>query len=186
MTNGLGLDALPIPCSCEGSRGNDLIPLLMVVVVLIAAHFVHKWWKGKMSMSNMKNAVIIIALMVAVGTVIAIKQNKPAPREEVAPVEVAASTQPMPRLLDLGADKCVPCKMMAPILEEMKKTYAGRLQVDFIDVWKNPEAGQQYGIRVIPTQIFFGADGKELARHEGFISREDILAKWKELGVNLE
>ncbi len=183
MTN--ALDLLPIPCSCEGSRGNDLIPLLMVVVVLIAAHFVHKWWKGKTSMSHMKNAVIVIALVVAVGGVIAVKQNKHATREETAPVEVAASPQPMPRLLDLGADKCVPCKMMEPILEDLKKTYAGRLQVDFIDVWKNPDPGQQYGIRVIPTQIFISADGKELFRHEGFYSKEDILAKWKELGVNL-
>lgn len=177
-------NSLPIPCSCEGSRGNDLIPLLVVVVVLIAAHFVRKWWKGRISMNNMRNAAIVIALVVAVGTVIAVKQIKRARRAEVAPVAVTA-TQSLPRLLDLGADKCIPCKMMTPILEDLKKTYAGRLQVDFIDVWKNPEPGQQYGIRVIPTQIFISADGKELFRHEGFFSKEDILTKWKELGVEL-
>ena len=138
-----------------------------------------------MSMSHMKNAVVVIALVVAVGAVIAIKQNKYAIREEAAPVEVAASTQPAPRLLELGADKCIPCKMMAPILEDLKKTHAGRLQVDFIDVWKNPDPGQQYGIRVIPTQIFISAGGQELFRHEGFYSKEDILAKWKELGIDL-
>ena len=88
----------------------------------------------------------------------------------------------LPRLVDLGAKMCIPCKMMAPILEELKEEYAGRLQVDFIDVWKNPAAGTQYGIRLIPTQIFFAPDGKELWRHEGFLSKEDILAKWKELG----
>jgi len=89
----------------------------------------------------------------------------------------------LPRLIDLGADKCIPCKMMAPILEELKKKYAEAFNVEFIDVWKNPDAAQQYDIRVIPTQIFFDASGKELFRHEGFFSREDILAKWKELGV---
>ena len=96
-----------------------------------------------------------------------------------------ASTKKLPRLLDLGASKCVPCKMMAPILEELKKGYEGRLAVEFIDVWKSPDAGKEYGIRMIPTQIFLGADGKELFRHEGFFGKEDILAKWKELGVDL-
>jgi thioredoxin 1 len=74
--------------------------------------------------------------------------------------------------------------MMAPILEDLKKTYADKFTVQFIDVWQNPEPGKQYGIRVIPTQIFFAPDGKELFRHEGFFSKEDILAKWKELGVD--
>lgn len=91
----------------------------------------------------------------------------------------------LPRLLDLGADKCVPCKMMAPILEELKTEYAGTLAVDFIDVWKNPDASAEYGIKVIPTQIFYAADGSELFRHEGFFSRDDILAKWREFGVEI-
>lgn len=91
----------------------------------------------------------------------------------------------LPRLLDLGADKCVPCKMMAPILEKLKSDYEGVLVVDFLDVWKQPAAADPYGLKVIPTQIFFGADGTELFRHEGFYSREDILAKWRELGVAL-
>ena len=80
----------------------------------------------------------------------------------------------------------IPCKMMAPILEELKKEYAGRMEVEFIDVWKNPDAGKAYGIEMIPTQIFFDAGGKELFRHEGFFGKEDILAKWKELGVDLQ
>jgi thioredoxin 1 len=95
------------------------------------------------------------------------------------------TTRKLPRLVDLGASKCVPCKMMAPILEDLKKEYAGRLDVEFLDVWKTPEAGKEYGIRVIPTQIFYGVDGKESFRHEGFFGKEDILAKWKDLGVNL-
>jgi thioredoxin 1 len=96
-----------------------------------------------------------------------------------------SSTKMLPRLVDLGADKCVPCKMMAPILEGLKKEYGGRMDVEFIDVWKNPEAGKEYGVRMIPTQIFFGTDGKESFRHEGFFGKDDILAKWKELGVDL-
>jgi len=91
----------------------------------------------------------------------------------------------LPRLVDLGAGKCIPCKMMAPILEELKEEYAGRLKVEFIDVWENPKAGSEYGIKLIPTQIFYDTSGKELFRHEGFFSKEDILSKWKEFGVDL-
>jgi thioredoxin 1 len=102
----------------------------------------------------------------------------------VAPAAAGQATA-MPRLVDLGAGKCIPCKMMAPILEDLKKTYAGKLDVQFIDVWDNPEAGKKYGISVIPTQIFYDAAGKELFRHEGFYSRDDILVKWKEFSVDL-
>ncbi len=99
--------------------------------------------------------------------------------------EPAAQSKQIPHLVDLGADKCIPCKMMAPILEELKQTHAGRMDVVFIDVWENPDAAKHYGINVIPTQIFYDAGGKELFRHEGFFGKEDILAKWKELGVSL-
>ena len=88
-------------------------------------------------------------------------------------------------LVDLGATKCIPCKMMAPVLEELKKEYAGSLEVVFIDVWENNQAAKNFGIESIPTQIFYDAKGKELFRHEGFFAKEDILQKWKEYGVNL-
>ncbi len=73
---------------------------------------------------------------------------------------------------------------MAPILVELRAEYAGKLQVDFIDVWKDPHAGDPYNIYAIPTQIFFDGDGRELTRHEGFISKQDILATWKRLGFD--
>lgn len=98
----------------------------------------------------------------------------------------AAESGKLPKLIDLGADKCIPCKMMAPILKELKTEYAGRMDVEFIDVWKSPDAGKPYKIRLIPTQIFFDASGKELFRHEGFFGKEDILKKWKEVGVDLK
>lgn len=98
----------------------------------------------------------------------------------------ATANAALPRLVDLGADKCIPCKMMAPVLKELKKEYDGRMVVEFIDVWKNPDAGKAYKINLIPTQIFFDATGKEVFRHEGFFSKKDILAKWKELGVDLK
>lgn len=100
-------------------------------------------------------------------------------------VAIPTVSAALPKLLDLGADKCVPCKMMKPILEELSVEYNGRMEVVFIDVWKFRDAGEIYGIRAIPTQIFYSADGKELFRHTGFYPKADILAKWKELGVDL-
>jgi thioredoxin 1 len=74
--------------------------------------------------------------------------------------------------------------MMEPVLEDLKTEYAGRMQVEFIDVWKNREQAAQYGVQLIPTQIFYDAAGKELFRRSGFIGKDDILAKWRELGYD--
>jgi thioredoxin 1 len=145
-------------------------------------------------MTKVTKIGIVVALVAAVAAVIVIKQAGPKPASDPVQAATTATTastsaaQPvavLPRLLDLGSVTCIPCKMMAPILEELKTEYAGRLQVDFVDVNQDAKAVQQYGIRVIPTQVFFDASGKERFRHEGFISKEDILAKWKELGVDL-
>ncbi len=99
--------------------------------------------------------------------------------EPLEPQKVKA----LPRLVDLGADRCIPCKMMAPILKALREEYRGVVTVDFIDVWKNPAAGKPYGIQLIPTQIFYDASGREVYRHEGFLSREEILKQFKEMGV---
>jgi thioredoxin 1 len=71
-------------------------------------------------------------------------------------------------------------------LEQLKLDYTGKLQVEVIDVWQDRSAAEPYRIKMIPTQIFYAADGRELSRHEGFMSREDILARWKALGVALD
>jgi thioredoxin 1 len=76
--------------------------------------------------------------------------------------------------------------MMKPILDELREEYNGRFEVVFVDVWENPDESKKYNIKMIPTQIFYDASGKELFRHEGFYSKEDILKKWKELGIAFE
>jgi thioredoxin 1 len=87
-------------------------------------------------------------------------------------------------LIDLGATECIPCKMMAPILEELKKEYAGRADIIFIDVWKDPAQAKKYGIRAIPTQIFFDRDGREVFRHTGFMDKRRIVDMLTQLGVS--
>ena len=85
-------------------------------------------------------------------------------------------------MVDLGADSCVPCKMMAPILVDLKKEYQGRAAIVFVDVWKDKAPARRFGVRAIPTQIFFDENGGETARHVGFMSREDIVAQLKKMG----
>jgi thioredoxin 1 len=88
----------------------------------------------------------------------------------------------LPKLVDVGADKCIPCIKMAPILEALKDDFSGQLEVEFVDAWKRRDEAARYNVQMIPTQIFYDAQGKELYRHTGFYGREDILSKWQELG----
>ena len=135
-------------------------------------------------MSNFHRVIAVLVLAGAVAAVLALKHvNRTAGFAGVVTVAQAPPAATRPRLVDLGAGKCAACKMMTPILAELKKQYAGTFDVEFIDVWQDPDAGKRYGIRVIPTQIFYDAAGKELFRHEGFYGKDEILAKWAEHGV---
>ena len=104
----------------------------------------------------------------------------------LAQASFAAEPARLPRLLNLGAGKCIPCKQMVPVLAALTTEYAGQLEVVFVDVWQNPEAGKTHAIRMIPTQIFYDAAGKEFARHEGYWSQQAILAQFKKAGVDLK
>jgi len=126
-----------------------------------------------------RKLLIVAALAVAVTAVIAQRERRDVPI--AAPL---ASNRP--RLVDVGAESCVPCKMMVPVLADLRRDYAGALDVVFIDVWKNPDAGTPYNVDIIPTQIFFDATGREIYRHVGFFAKDDILAAWKQLGVELK
>ncbi len=135
--------------------------------------------------------VVPLLLAATVIIVIAVKPDRdPASSAtEAAPIAShgpATRSAGLPRLVDVGADQCIPCKAMAPILVALRAEYAGRLQVDFIDVWKNPRAGDPYQVYAIPTQIFFDGNGRELTRHQGFISKQDILATWKRFGLEFD
>ncbi|UCC96752.1 MAG: hypothetical protein JSW66_13010 [Phycisphaerales bacterium] len=148
-------------------------------------------------MNKTGKIVIVATLIVAVIVAIAVRQhrsdrNATGPGVQVVAQQGQAEYKPeqltgkdLPALIDIGAGTCIPCKLMAPILEELKRELEGKVVVQFIDLNKSPDAAQVYGIRVMPTQIFYDVSGKERFRHEGFYSKEDILAKWNELGVNL-
>ena len=129
--------------------------------------------------------MIVVSVIVAIGAVMFARHAK-------YQSEIKAFGGPeligsgIPVLLELGSYSCMPCKAMVPILSELRTEYAGSLGISFIDVWKDPSAGKKYDVNSIPTQVFFDSSGKELFRHVGFFGKEDILAKWKDLGINLK
>lgn len=108
-----------------------------------------------------------------------------------APPPATGTTPPaqsLPTLLDLGSVKCSACKQMSDILDELRTAYPERLTVRFIDVNASQEganAAEEWKIRLIPTLIFLDAAGKELFRQEGVMLRDDIVAKWTELKIDL-
>jgi len=100
------------------------------------------------------------------------------------PHSAVAPTMGRVTMIDLGATECIPCKMMAPIIEDLRREYAGKADILFIDVWKNPGQARKYGIRAIPTQIFYNAKGKEVHRNVGFMDKEQIVRMLSTLGVS--
>lgn len=88
--------------------------------------------------------------------------------------------------IELGSNRCIPCRMMQPILKNLEQRYPQELKVVFIDVWQENGdiAGKKYQLRSIPTQIFYNAQGEEIFRHEGFLAQEQIEALLKKHGVS--
>ncbi len=154
--------------------------------------------EGAKSMNSKLGKVIIVLVLIGgIGVVVAMKNRSggahETPQLQAAPSSAASEDGGLPsgsggggipKLVDLGASTCIPCKLMAPILEELRAEFQGRFDVVFIDVRENPEESGRYGISIIPTQIFYDGTGEELFRHEGFFSREDILNTWERLGFD--
>jgi len=94
-----------------------------------------------------------------------------------------AITSGKPILVDFGANSCIPCRQMRPILKEVEKDYSGKAHVLVIDVYKYQDLAREYKIQLIPTLVFFDSNGKEVFRHVGVMNKEMIAAKLKEIGM---
>ena len=97
-----------------------------------------------------------------------------------------AARTALPRMIDLGRNQCLPCKMMAPVIAELKQTYAGIIDIEYINVAENPAVMEKLGlpVRAVPFQVFYDASGKIVKRHYGYMSKEEILRAFKELGFD--
>ena len=87
-------------------------------------------------------------------------------------------------LVDFGSNSCIPCRQMRPILQEIKKEHSGKAEVLVIDVYKYQNLAREHKIRMIPTLIFFDLNGKEVHRHQGFMSKKAILEQLNKMGVS--
>jgi len=112
----------------------------------------------------------------------------------------------LPIMIDFGADSCIPCKEMAPVLKELNEELRGKVIIKFVDVWKYQSLAEGYPISLIPTQVFYDKEGKPytpkdpealqmkmyntkdtkkhvFTAHEGGMTKEQVLAVFKEMGV---
>jgi thioredoxin 1 len=103
--------------------------------------------------------------------------------KDVTAQVVEVPVKGMVTMVDLGARSCIPCKMMEPILEKLEREYRGRAAIVFIDISVYRDSARRFGIRAIPTQIFFDKEGREVYRHMGFMSERDIVAQLRKMGV---
>ena len=95
-------------------------------------------------------------------------------KEKTPPAASIPATTAQVTFLELGSVTCIPCKKMQPIMKSVETRYVGQVKVVFHDVMKDRAISQQYGIKLIPTQIFLDKDGKEITRHEGFFPEAEI------------
>ncbi|MEN6549882.1 MAG: thioredoxin family protein [Armatimonadia bacterium] len=149
-------------------------------------------------------ALVFVTLFLGIVIGMKIGKNQPAPTAVAAQTGAVCPTLPptedsaaatadtsvggtaksgLPRLVDLGSTTCIPCKEMAPILEELKTEFKGKVDVEFINVNEDGAAADEYKINLIPTQVFIDKDGKEVFRHEGFFPKADILAQFEKMGI---
>lgn len=128
----------------------------------------------------MNRFAILFCLLVLFQSAIAAHAELPS--ATVTTVNQALSSG-KPTVIDLGARTCIPCKKMAPILESLSGEYRGKASVLFIDVHEDQAAAQKFRVQMIPTQIFFNAQGKEVKRHIGFMDKTGILKELKNAGL---
>jgi thioredoxin 1 len=96
------------------------------------------------------------------------------------PVQVEDSTfqqevleSPIPVVVDFWAEWCPPCKMMAPLLDELAHEYDGKIRFVKLNTDENDESGARYGIQSIPTLVMF-REGREVVRHIGFAPKPQL------------
>ncbi len=127
-----------------------------------------------------KNIMVSLLAAACLTAVSAMATELPSSNDAVIKAALASGK---PTVADFGARTCIPCKKMAPILEELNRELKGKANVTFTDVWATPALAQNYRVQMIPTQIFFDARGKEVKRHMGFIEKADILKELKAAGL---
>ena len=129
-----------------------------------------------------KKIVLILTFFVVMGLALSHQTalSEPLPDKRF-PKDVVQS--PLPKLLDFGAGKCIPCKAMAPILKELTEEYKGRVIIRIVEVYDEREMTQANRVRLIPTQVFYDSKNQEVFRHEGFMDKVQIKKVFEKMGI---
>jgi len=117
-----------------------------------------------------KNLFIISVLILSLQFISCAKKTEQTPVNEIK----ESGTKTKITFLELGSLTCIPCKQMQPVMKSIEAKYGGQVKIIFYDVWKDRRPAQQYGIKLIPTQVFLDESGKEILRHEGFFPEAEI------------
>jgi len=125
--------------------------------------------------------VVVLLILLGLGGMYFLKAQNKTPETGVPDTQ----KETFPALVDYGSKECKPCKAMVPVLEALEKEYEGKVRVEFIDVKvaENRNKVVKADIKLIPTQILFDSEGKEVYRHEGFIEKEELEKVFKEKGL---
>ncbi len=157
------------------NKKKKLVPLLLLIGAVVAVTELQKFMKNRTE--ECADGVCKLPAE-KIGALVG-PQSVP-----ILPSQHTRVQKPLPELIDFGAGECATCKMMDVVLTGLAQETTGRLRVRIVNVRENEAAKDEYAIRMIPTQVFLDAEGHELYRHEGFISKKDILKKWAELGFD--
>ena len=133
-------------------------------------------------MIRLLNLALVIAVF-GIASIIA-QEKKSATAEKNVPPE----KKPLVTFVELGSVNCIPCRQMQPVMKAIEKKYGDQVKVVFYDVWKPDQRkyAEQYGIKLIPTQVFLDAAGNELFRHEGFYPEAEIDKLLQKQGLKIQ
>ncbi|MBI5474439.1 MAG: thioredoxin family protein [Ignavibacteriae bacterium] len=132
---------------------------------------------------HMRSAITILALLFV--SIPVMGQN---PAKSETPKSKVVGSQPLITFVELGSVRCIPCKQMQPVMKSIEEKYGKQVKVVFHDVWTDegsPQA-EAYKIKLIPTQVFLDAKGKEIFRHEGFYPEAEIDKLLQKHGLKIQ
>jgi thioredoxin 1 len=118
---------------------------------------------------NMKRWLLVSAVMVNI-----LVPTSFAQADAIDDTLARAKKEGKVMMLELGSVGCIPCEQMKPVMQKLRDSYKGKLEVIFIDVRRDSETGRRFGVHMIPTQVFLDKDGKEFHRHIGYYAFEEI------------
>jgi thioredoxin 1 len=128
--------------------------------------------------NKLKLSIAVISLLFIF--IISCKNEK---KEQVTVTNDSDTSSAKITFVELGSVNCIPCRQMQPVMKSIEEKYNGQVKVVFHDVWKDKKPAQEYGIQLIPTQVFLDENGKEFFRHEGFFAENEIIELFAAKGV---